>query len=69
MDREKIRSLLASPDSQHLAYTASQGGKLIVVVDGKPGSTYDGIKDGSPLFSPDSQHVAYARRNKAKILS
>ena len=56
-----------SPDGQHLAYIAHKGPKSSVVVDGQPGTDYDGIFQ-SPVFSPDSKRVAYAAKKGAQWL-
>ena len=48
-----------SPDGAHVAYEAQAGSKLVVVVDGKEGTRYDGIGKGTLIFSPDSKHLGY----------
>ena len=52
-------SLAFSPDSEHTAYLAKVGDKVLVVVDGTEGKPYDGIAGGSLIFSPDSKRVVY----------
>lgn len=52
-------SLVYSPDSQHIAYAASEHNKWFVVREGKEEEPY--TKLGNYLhFSPDSQHLAYS---------
>jgi len=73
-------SLIFSPDSQRLAYTARIGNKWSVVLDGVEGKLYDGIGERGirhryelvahgpiPLFSPDSQRLAYAAKLSNKV--
>ena len=57
-----------SPDGKRVAYGRKQGGKWLVVVDGKPGPAYDGIGRGTLIFSPDSKHVAYGAQQGDKWL-
>jgi len=57
-------SLSCSNDGSHVAYVAEQGDKQLVVVDGRPGSTYDMIFWRE--FSYDSQHVAYEAKQGDK---
>ena len=57
------KSFRISPDSRHTAYVAKAGDKMVVVVDGKGGKSYDEILSGTPIFSPDSGFVAYAARD------
>jgi len=42
------------------------GGKQFVVVDGLPGSEYDGIAEGGLVFSPDGKRIAYGAKNGNK---
>jgi Tol biopolymer transport system component len=59
--------VVLSPDGKRLAYTAWDGRKEFVVVDGSEGPRYDDIS--SPSFSPDSSRVAYfARLGKKSVL-
>ncbi len=46
-----------SPDSRHLAYASRSKGEAKIILDGRPGSNFDGI--GPYVFSPDSAHLAY----------
>lgn len=47
-----------SSDSKRTAYLAgAAGGGVTLVVDGRPGPTFDSIE--SPTFSPDSKHIAF----------
>ena len=61
-------SVIASPESQRVAYWARAGRKWFVVVDGQKEKQYDfSINIRSLVFSPDSQRVAcvalvFARR-------
>jgi hypothetical protein len=60
-----IGAPIFSPDSQHIAYAADEGGpgwKDRVVVDGVEGKEYDGAPSESITFSPDSKRVAYIAR-------
>lgn len=50
--------LAFSPDSRHVAFPAQEGGRWHVVLDGRPGATWDGV--ASLIFSPDGGHLAYA---------
>jgi len=52
------RSVLFSPDSRRLAYSATLGPNGFAVVDGKEQKPYGNIYDG-PIFSPDSRRVMY----------
>ena len=45
-------SLTVSADSNHVAYEAQQGDKRLVVVDGKPGPAYDGIRGRFARIQP-----------------
>jgi hypothetical protein len=55
-----------SPDSRHLAYRATEGGKSFLVLDHTPGPPVDDLRlppccgpfPGAFDFSPDSNHVA-----------
>jgi hypothetical protein len=52
--------LFFSPDSQRLAYRASQAREIeFVVVDGIQSIRYQLVDVGNPIFSPDSKHFAY----------
>jgi len=53
-------STIFSPDSMRVAYVAKQEKKPCVVVDEKPGPTYDEIVKF--FFSPDSNHIAYVAK-------
>ncbi|HOK09764.1 MAG TPA: hypothetical protein PLJ10_08900, partial [Candidatus Hydrogenedens sp.] len=59
-------SLIFSPDSRRVAYSAKRGDKWVVVVDGVEGKEYDGIGAGSLIFSPDSRRVAYSAKRGGK---
>jgi WD40 repeat protein len=47
-----------SPDGQPLAYVASRGTKILVVLDGVEQASFDSVSR-SIVFSPDSKHLAY----------
>ena len=51
-------SLTVSPDNRRFAYAAVNNGSVAVVVDQKPGKTYEGVADIT--FSPDGKRLAYA---------
>lgn len=55
-----------SPDSQRNAYAAAQGGKVLAVVDGKPGPPHLRMLM-PPIFSPDSAHVAYVAGTESQF--
>jgi rRNA maturation protein Nop10 len=57
-DRISAATAYFSPDSQHFAYAASNAGKALAVIDGKPAAPYP-LMRMPPMFSPDSKHVAY----------
>ncbi len=59
-------SLTFSPDGQRIAYILEDKRKQEVVVDGKPGKTFDRIVKDSLVFSPDSRKLAYAGENDVK---
>ncbi len=46
-----------SPDSRHMAHSATRGGKQFVVIDGRIGPECDSARDLA--FSPDSGRLAY----------
>jgi hypothetical protein len=53
-----ISAVRFSPNSQHYAYAAISGKRMMVIIDGKEGPKYDRV--GIPVsFSPDSNHSAY----------
>ena len=60
------KTLVFSPDSQHLAYTAQDEGGFFIVKDGVEEKKYKVNSPSAPplpiltpVFSPDSKHVAY----------
>ncbi len=57
-----LDSLVISPDGRRFAYVASEGGKSVVIVDGKREKPYDAVQPESLQFSPDSQHLAYVAK-------
>ena len=63
---EGIHAIAFSPDSRRVSAVVSQGGKQVVMIDGKPGRGYDEIQAASLAFSPDSQSIAYAARRADK---
>ena len=67
---ELMRSnLVFSPSSKRLAYTVEKYSKprhSFVVLDGKEGTRYNGIRRFSITFSPNSKSVAYVAHVKKK---
>jgi Tol biopolymer transport system component len=67
---EDVIAMLAaavSPGGQRVAYRYPVGDKETVVINGKPGRTYDSIRQG-PVISPgDAGHVAYVARRSGQI--
>jgi len=63
-----IIATVVSRDGLHVAYAVQNGGKQLVVIDGKPGPEYDGISAGNLVFSPDGKHVLYVARKGDKQL-
>jgi len=59
-------SLIASPDSQHIAGVARKDKKFCIVYDGKVQKAYDLILKDTPVFSPDSRHYAYVAKKGTK---
>ncbi|MEN6372958.1 MAG: hypothetical protein ABFD64_13200 [Armatimonadota bacterium] len=59
---EKIAGVEFSPDGKHTALAVQKGGKMFVLLDGKPGPKYDEV-DGIFTFSPDSKRLAYVATN------
>jgi hypothetical protein len=60
-----------SPDGSRMAYSARDGGKWRVYVDGQAGPGFDAIgtdMDLGVVFSPDSRHFAYIARKGNKWL-
>jgi len=56
-------------DGKHLVYAGKRDGKALLVLDGKPGETYDRINEDTVKFSPDSQHLQYlALRHEGKMV-
>jgi hypothetical protein len=51
---------IVSPDGRQKASVARVGEKMVVIINGKEGKSYDGIGMSGPIFSPDSQRVAYS---------
>ncbi len=52
-------SFKASPDNRRVAFATRQADKWAVVVDGKEGQLYDGIRKETPVFSPDSRRLVF----------
>lgn len=53
-------SVTVSSDVKRIAYVVHKGDKSSrVVVDGKPGPEFAGIKAGTPQFSPDARRLVY----------
>ena len=45
------KSMVPSPDSNHLACVARKGNKYAIIYDGKPLTLYDSIAKDTPIFS------------------
>jgi hypothetical protein len=61
---QRISRPVFSPDSEHLAYVASDSGKdsaAFVIVDNVKGETYDEIYS-LPTFSQDNNYIGYGAR-------
>jgi len=64
VDNEKIGTYeltsqyIFSPDSQHFAFKASEGGKKFYVIDGQEKKRYDNVDQF--VFSQDGNHFAYS---------
>jgi Tol biopolymer transport system component len=58
-----LDDITISPNQRRVAFAVRQGGKFVVVVDGKEIQTYDEVLS-RPRFSPDSQRVAYVARRE-----
>lgn len=64
-----ISGIIFSPDSRRFAGLARQGfkgDKQLIVIDGEPGQTYDGVSDLE--FTPDSKHVIYTAERAGKFM-
>jgi len=57
-----------SPDSKHVVYRARKENKAIVVMDGKPGPTYDEIMSYTPKFSKNGKSWAYVGSKGEKMI-
>ncbi|HEX2972630.1 MAG TPA: hypothetical protein VHP11_09875 [Tepidisphaeraceae bacterium] len=57
-----------SPDGKRIAYLASKGVKVMVVVDGKESKLYEWIVGNHIGFTADSQHVVYQIRRDDKLV-
>lgn len=65
----RISRIIFSPDSRRFAGWAqkgSTGDKQLIVIDGAPGQTYDGVSDLQ--FTSDSGHVIYVAERAAKFM-
>jgi hypothetical protein len=63
-----VAATAMSRDGRHVAFVASRGDKMLVVVDGQPGPEYDSISAAPPVFSLDSKRVAYVAGKGQKQL-
>ena len=63
---QEISDLTFSPDSNHTAYRANDGGKEFVVHDGKELKKY-GFVGPDLVFSPNSNHIAYTACDNGTI--
>jgi roadblock/LC7 domain-containing protein len=59
-DGVSVQGLLLNRSGQRVAYIASRGKKVWLVVDGHAGAHYDDL--WSATFSPDGRRIAYAAR-------
>jgi len=62
-----IDTFVFSPDGTHVAYSAREGNKSFIVLDGIEGKPYEPKWLGSPVFSPDSNHLAYLAADEKDI--
>ena len=65
-DEIRKRSLRVNADGSHVAYTARQSGKWVVVTDGQEGREYDAIGEGSPMLCPKGNRIAYTATKDGK---
>lgn len=65
----RISRIIFSPDSRRFAGWAQKGvkgDKQLIVIDGVPGRTYDGVSDLQ--FTADSRHVIYLGERAGKVI-
>ena len=60
------KSMVPSPDSDHVACVARKGNKYAIIYDGKPLTPYDSIAKDTPTFSIDSEHMVYKAKKRNK---
>ena len=64
---DAVKTLVFSPDANHIASLARAGKQWCVVLDDAEGKMYDNIS--APCFSPDSKHFVYeAQIDKAQCI-
>jgi hypothetical protein len=65
----RISRIIFSPDSRRFAGWAQKGVKgdrQLIVIDGVPGQTYDGVSDLQ--FTADNRHVIYIAERAGKVM-
>ncbi|HOP73436.1 MAG TPA: WD40 repeat domain-containing protein [Bacillota bacterium] len=65
-DDINVMTLKFSPDGKRLVYAAQQNEAWFLVEDGRPGKSYDGIRN--VVFSPDGQRLAVLVRDGSQFL-
>jgi hypothetical protein len=55
-----------SLDGSHVACVTTNGRQEFVLLDGRPGPTYDRVIPESLVFSPDSRHLAYVAKKRGQ---
>jgi hypothetical protein len=61
---EKVGVPIFSPDSQQVAYWATQDSMEFIVIGNQPQKEFDGA--GTPVWSPDNKTVAYPARSSGR---
>lgn len=60
------RSFSFSPDGRRFAYALTDGQKVGVALDGRPGPMFAGVAAQMMTFSPDGEHFAYIAADKGR---